>query len=86
MFRVACLNDPKDVLAVIAPEKRDKSPLLAVLPVAELVALGLSVQSAKIDTVLATRSSPELNVTTFTNDSAKCADIQKNPPPSPRRT
>lgn len=62
VFRAACLNDPRDVLAVIAPEKRDKYAL-ALLPVSELLMLGLTVQPAKIDTIPGHAVIPELNIT-----------------------
>lgn len=38
VFRIACLNDPRDALAVIAEEKREKYAI-AVLPVAGLAAI-----------------------------------------------
>lgn len=61
VFRAACLNDPSDVLAVIAPEKRDKYAL-ALVPVSELLSLGLTVQPAKIDALAGHAVVPELNV------------------------
>ena len=76
VFRVACLNDPTDALAVIAPEKRDKYGVV-VLPVAELTAIGLSIQPAKIDTIPGHAVIPELNSTAYRNDSMKCQDVQK---------
>jgi hypothetical protein len=62
VFRTACLNDPRDVLAVISPDKRDKYAL-ALVPVSELMALGLTVCPAKIDAVPGHAVVPELNVT-----------------------
>src|ERR1035438_307637 len=47
VFRLACLSDPRDALVVIAEDKREKYTIV-LLPVAELFALGLTVQPAKI--------------------------------------
>lgn len=62
VFRLACLNDPKDALIAMAPEKRDRYAI-AMIPVSELLALGLSVMPAKIDTVPGHAVLPELNIT-----------------------
>jgi len=62
VFRAACLDDTRDVLAVIAPEKRDKYAL-ALLPVSELLALGLTVQPARIEALPGHAVVPELNIT-----------------------
>lgn len=62
VFRLACLSDPKDTLAAMLPEKRDRYAI-AVLPVAELLALGLSVKPARIESVPGHAVIPELNIT-----------------------
>jgi hypothetical protein len=62
VFRLACLSDPRDALAAMLPEKRDRYAI-AVLPVAELLALGLSVKPAKIESVPGHAVIPELNIT-----------------------
>jgi hypothetical protein len=76
VFRAACLSDPTDVLTVIAPDKRDKYAL-ALLPVAEILALGLSVQPAKIDALPGHAVITELNIDTFKSDKAKCQGLQR---------
>lgn len=76
VFRAACLNDPSDVLAVIAPEKRDKYAL-ALLPVSELAALGLTVQPATIEAIPGHAVIAELNIDTFNTDKAKCQAVQR---------
>ena len=76
VFRVACLNDPMDVLTVIAPEKREKYGL-ARLAVAELMAIGLSVQPAKIEALPGHAVIPELNFTACTANPVKCLEFQK---------
>src|SRR4051812_42616149 len=60
VFRSACLAAPTDALAVLAPDKRSLYAIAAV-PVAELTALGLTVQPARIDTVPGHAVIPELN-------------------------
>lgn len=47
LFRLACMADPRDALSVIAEDKREKYAI-AMLPAAELAALGLTVQPSKI--------------------------------------
>lgn len=76
VFRLACLGGARDALVVMAPEKRDQYAL-ALLPVADLLALGLSVEPAKIDTVPGHAVIPELNSALATSDAKRCADIQK---------
>lgn len=76
VFRMACLNVPGDALTVIAPEKRDKY-VLAMLPVAEILALGLTVVPAKVDAVPGHAVLPELNVLTLTSDGARGKDWRK---------
>ncbi len=69
VFRAACLNDPKDALAAMTPDKRARYAI-AVIPVAELLALGLSVKPAKIDAVPGHAVIPELNITAVKSDRA----------------
>ena len=76
VFRLACLGDARGALAVMAPEKRDQYAL-ALLPVADLLALGLSVEPAKIETVPGHAVIPELNAALVASDGKRCADIQK---------
>src|SRR5437763_16920 len=60
-FRLACLSDPRDALNVIAEEKRERYAV-ALLPIAELTALGLTVQPAKIAKVPGHAVVAELNI------------------------
>jgi hypothetical protein len=76
VFRAACLNDPRDALAVIDPAKRDKYAI-ALLSVSELAALGLTVQPARIDALPGHAVVPELNIATQADDSTKSEDLQK---------
>ena len=76
VFRAACVVNPEDVLVVFGEDKRDKYAL-ALLPVAELSALGLTVQPAKIDAVSGHAVLPELNITAQKADKAKWRDVQK---------
>lgn len=75
VFRLACLADARDALAAIAPDKRDKYAL-ALIPVAELTALGLSVEPAKIDAAPGHAVIPELNSGLLAADPGKCAEFQ----------
>lgn len=75
VFRAACLNDPTDALAVMAPEKRDRY-VVTLLSVADLMAMGLSVQPAKVDAVPGHAVIPELSITAYQTDSAKCQTVQ----------
>ena len=76
VFRSECLSDPRDALAVMSPEKQAKYAL-ALLPVAEILALGLTVQPAMIHRVPGHAAIPELTITALTNDSVKCKDLQR---------
>lgn len=76
VFRAACVATPEDVLAVFAPEKRD-GYAIALLPVAELTALGLTVQTVKIDAVPGHAVLPELNIGASKAAKAKWRDTQK---------
>ena len=76
VFRLACLNNPEDALAVIAPEKRERYALAA-LPVTELAALGLTVLPAKIETVPGHAVLPELNAGAVADDAPRWAVIRE---------
>lgn len=76
VFRLACLTDAKDALAAIAPDKQGKYAL-SLIAVAELAAIGLTVQPAKIDTVPGHAVIPELNNSLAATDAKTCLEIQK---------
>lgn len=76
VYRLACVSDAKDVLVVMAPEKRDKY-WLALLPVAELTSIGLTVQPDKIDMIAGHAVIPEMNSTLAMHDSDACLELQK---------
>ncbi|HVK16287.1 MAG TPA: hypothetical protein VM533_05015 [Fimbriiglobus sp.] len=76
VFRAACLSDPTEVLAVIAEEKRGKYAV-AMLPVSEVVAVGLTVQPAKIDAIPGHTVLPELNATAVGADRPRWKLVQK---------
>jgi hypothetical protein len=76
VFRLACLADPADALAVMSAEKRDKYGI-AVLPAAELQTLGLSVRPAKIDSVPGHSVIPELNAIECGANKDWCKTVQK---------
>ena len=75
VFRAACVAKPEDVLVVFAEDKRDKYAL-ALLPVAELLKLGLTVEPAKIEATPGHAVLPELNCTAVSSDKAKWREIQ----------
>jgi hypothetical protein len=75
VFRLACLQEPQDALAVMAPEKRGRYGL-ALIAVAELAALGLSVEPARIDKVPGHAVIPELNSNLAASDSKRCSELQ----------
>jgi len=77
VFRVACLAIPEDALAVMAPEKRDRYAL-ALLPVSELLLLGLTVQPSPIKSVLGHAVLPELNIVSTKADRPHWRTIQKS--------
>jgi hypothetical protein len=76
VFRVACLSEPCDALAVITEEKRGRYAI-ALLPVAELSALGLTVQPAKIANVPGHAVVSELNSVSCKADKARCKLLQR---------
>lgn len=67
VFREACVSRPEDILAVIDEDKRDKYGIVRI-PVAELIALDLSLVSAKIETVSGHAVIPELSIVAFDAD------------------
>ncbi|MBI3822719.1 MAG: hypothetical protein HY289_08565 [Planctomycetes bacterium] len=77
VFRLECVDNPRDVLAVIADEKRDKYAI-AVLPVTAIIALGLTVQPSKIAKVSGHAILPELNAVRCKADRARCKAFQKS--------
>ncbi|MBA4067590.1 MAG: hypothetical protein C0501_28575 [Isosphaera sp.] len=76
VFRAACLADPEQALGAVAAEKRDGYAVV-LLPVADLAALGLTVQPAKIDTVPGHAVLPELNITDWKADKPRWRVVQK---------
>ena len=76
VFRLACLTDPKNALVAMATEKRDRYAI-AVIPVSELLALGLSVKTAKIDAVPGHAVIPELNIAAVKSDRAWWKVLQR---------
>lgn len=75
VFRAACLSEPQDCLIVIAPEKRDKYAL-SLLPVSELLRLGLTARPAKIDVIPGHAVIPQLNITAVEKDQSYWKSIQ----------
>lgn len=75
MFRESCLSDPIEVLNVIAEAKREKYAIVR-LPVSELLAMGLSVESSKIESLAGHAVVPELNIVTLTNDATQTQKFQ----------
>ena len=76
MFRAACLANPQEVLAAMTPEKRGRY-VLALLPVAEVLALGLTVEPTKIESVRGHAVLPELTIDFHTSDRMRCREIQR---------
>lgn len=76
VFRLACLSDARDALAVIGENKRDKYAI-ALLPIAELSALGLTIQPAKIAKVSGHAVLPELNMVSCKADRLRCKTLQR---------
>lgn len=75
VFRAACLAAPTDALGAMRPEKRG-GYAVALLPVAELTALGLSVRRARIDTVPGHAVIPELNIVAVDGDRIRWKTVQ----------
>lgn len=76
VFRLACLNAPEDALAVIAAEKRARYAI-ALVPVSEIQALGMSVQPAPIPELPGHAVLPELNVLNAKADKVRWRTVQK---------
>ena len=74
VYRVACLDRPVDVLAVIAPEKRN-SYYLAALAVTDLHALGITVVPDQIPEVPGHALLLEVNSTAIAADKGKWKPI-----------
>ncbi len=75
VFREACVFRPEDILVVIAEEKREKYGIVR-LAISELLAMGLSVVSEKLDSVAGHAIVPELNIDTLDSDPSKMAEWQ----------
>jgi hypothetical protein len=76
VFRLACLAHPEDALVVIAPDKRKRYGIAAI-PVAELTALGLTVQPAKIDMIPGHAVLLELNAEAEAADAPRWAIVRE---------
>ena len=76
VFRLACLSNPGEALAVIADGKRERYATVS-LPIAELAALGLTVRPDKIAKVPGHAVVPELNIESCRADKPRCKTLQK---------
>jgi len=76
LFRDACLKSPLDSLEVIADAKREKYGV-ALLPVSELVALGLRIEPSRIDKVPGHVLLADLNCSAFKEDKARWQKVQQ---------
>jgi len=76
VYRAACLEDPREALKAIVPEKRGKYAV-ALLPVAEMISMGLTIQPSKDVDVPGHAVIPELNFMLISTDEDRCLDIQK---------
>ena len=74
VFRLSYLNDPKDALLVMEPEKRDLYAI-SLLPAFEIFGLGLTIQPEKIDILPGHAIIPELSYIEYMLDRTKCKDI-----------
>jgi len=75
VFRESCLSDPSEVLNVIAETKREKYGIVR-LPVSELLAMGLSVESSKIESLSGHAVVPELNIVALHIDAKQSQKLQ----------
>ena len=75
VYRLACLTSAEQALEAFADDKRDRYAI-ALLSVAEIEKLGLSVVPAKIDVVPGHAVLPELNITAFQTDRVNCRQLQ----------
>ena len=76
VFRAACLANPEEALAVIAPAKRDLYGIV-LLSVADVLNLGLSVQPAPIAELPGHAVLPELNIIAANSDRQGTSNIQQ---------
>ncbi|HEX4606749.1 MAG TPA: hypothetical protein VH092_00955 [Urbifossiella sp.] len=76
VFRAACVAYPEDVLVVFAGEKRDRYAI-ALLPVAEILKLGLTVRPAPIPAIPGHAVLPELSITATKADKPFWRGVQK---------
>ncbi len=75
VFRESCLSDPNEILNVIAEAKREKYAIVR-LPVYELLAMGLSVRSSKIESLAGHAVVPELNIVALHSDMKQTQKLQ----------
>ena len=75
VYRLACLKDPTEARLAMAPEKRDRYAI-AVIPMAELTALGLSVLPSKNDLVRGHAVIPEMNIAALKANRRYWKDIE----------
>lgn len=75
VFRAACLGDPAGALAAVLPEKRG-GYAVAVIPLAELASLGLTIRPSKIDRVPGHAVIPELNIVAVDADRTRWKAVQ----------
>jgi hypothetical protein len=75
LHRAACLTDPIEALATIAPERRHESGIVRI-PVSLLKALNLSVASKPDERVKGHVVIPELNAAAYASDKARFVPIK----------
>ncbi|MGL4550546.1 MAG: hypothetical protein ACRC33_05115 [Gemmataceae bacterium] len=75
LFREACVNDPTDILAVVAADKRDRYGIVKV-PVSLLAGLRLTARSSPIPEVPGHVVLPELNITAYKADAGSFLPIK----------
>jgi hypothetical protein len=76
LHRLACLADPSDVLAAVAPERLHEYGIVRI-PVSLLRSLGLSVESAPDDQAKGHVVIPELNADDYAADKARFTPIKE---------
>jgi hypothetical protein len=75
LYRAACLSDPSEVLATVAPERRHEYEIVRVR-VSALESLGLSVQSMPDERIKGHVVIPELNATAYSAEKARFTPIK----------
>jgi hypothetical protein len=76
LYRAACLSDPSEVLATVAPERRHEYGIVQV-QVSFLKSLGLSVQSTPDDQIKGHVTIPELNAISYETAKARFTPIKE---------